>query len=156
MPPVRFELTTPGLRDQCSATELQRQIVGNCCPWQNRIQGHFWEEIMEENQLQYWGWFKFNRCHCKNINFHGSRSHLLIKLLNVTTPSFQQFINLQLFRGGPQVVLTRSCGQEAGLTQPRATFSFIPVNHVIPSDGILGCFQQLTFGSWKLHAQKNS
>ena len=22
MPPVRFELTTPGLRDQCSATEL--------------------------------------------------------------------------------------------------------------------------------------
>lgn len=24
MPPVRFELTTPGLRDQCSTTELKR------------------------------------------------------------------------------------------------------------------------------------
>ena len=24
MPPVRIELTTPGLRDQCSATELKR------------------------------------------------------------------------------------------------------------------------------------
>ena len=23
MPPVRFELTTPGLRDQCSTTELK-------------------------------------------------------------------------------------------------------------------------------------
>ena len=25
MPPVRFELTTPGLRDQCSTTELKRR-----------------------------------------------------------------------------------------------------------------------------------
>ena len=24
LPPVRFELTTPGLRDQCSTTELKR------------------------------------------------------------------------------------------------------------------------------------
>lgn len=27
MPPVRFELTTPGLRDQCSTTELKRRAV---------------------------------------------------------------------------------------------------------------------------------
>lgn len=26
LPPVRFELTTPGLRDQCSATELKRPM----------------------------------------------------------------------------------------------------------------------------------
>ena len=28
LPPVRFELTTPGLRDQCSTTELKR--LGTC------------------------------------------------------------------------------------------------------------------------------
>ena len=28
LPPVRFELTTPGLRDQCSATELKRRVKG--------------------------------------------------------------------------------------------------------------------------------
>ena len=27
MPPVRFELTTPGLRDQCSTTELKRRVA---------------------------------------------------------------------------------------------------------------------------------
>lgn len=26
MPPVRIELTTPGLRDQCSTTELKRPV----------------------------------------------------------------------------------------------------------------------------------
>ena len=27
LPPVRIELTTPGLQDQCSATELKRRYV---------------------------------------------------------------------------------------------------------------------------------
>jgi hypothetical protein len=27
LPPVRFELTTPGLRDQCSTTELKRLLT---------------------------------------------------------------------------------------------------------------------------------
>ena len=27
MPPMRIELTTPGLRDQCSTTELKRLLV---------------------------------------------------------------------------------------------------------------------------------
>ena len=27
LPPVRIELTTPGLRDQCSTTELKRLLI---------------------------------------------------------------------------------------------------------------------------------
>ena len=37
MPPVRFELTTPGLRDQCSATELKRRFMTPRGQWQGKL-----------------------------------------------------------------------------------------------------------------------
>ena len=34
---MRFELMTPGLRDQCSATELKRLCIDNDVPWVNEL-----------------------------------------------------------------------------------------------------------------------
>ena len=40
LPPERIELSTPGLQDQCSATELKRLVVESCklgSQWQVQI-----------------------------------------------------------------------------------------------------------------------
>ena len=40
LPPERIELSTPGLQDQCSATELKRLVVERCklgSQWQVQI-----------------------------------------------------------------------------------------------------------------------
>ena len=37
LPPVRFELTTPGLRDQCSTTELKRLVLSSAEATHNSV-----------------------------------------------------------------------------------------------------------------------